>query len=92
MSSAYPSISFEWSALDVQGLMSLDWVSLRSSNSTQIMKRYPAIGSPCLHPRPIWIVGVGKPLIKIEDWKFLRRELIQCINLGFRLNHPGCSQ
>ena len=51
------------------------------------MKRDPAIGSSCLHPRPTWILGVGKPLIRIEDWKFLRRESIQCINLGLRLNH-----
>ena len=87
MSSANASISFEKRCLDFHGLMSLDWVSLRSSSSTQIMKRYPAIGSPCLQPRPTWILGVGNPLISIEDWKFFRRALIQCINLGFRLNH-----
>ena len=64
-----------------------DWVIFRSSNSTQIMNRYPAIGSPCLQPLPTCILGVGKPFIKIEDWKFLRRALIQWMNFGFKLNH-----
>ena len=68
-------------------MISLDWVSFSSRSSTQIMNKYPAIGSPCLQPRPMWILGVGNPLMSIEDWKFLSRALIQCINLGFRLNH-----
>ena len=48
----------------------------------QIMNRYPAIGSPCLHPLPTLILGVGKPFIRIEDWKFFRREFIQWMYLG----------
>ena len=35
----------------------------------QIMNRYPAIGSPCLQPLPTLILGVGKPFIRMEDWK-----------------------
>ena len=52
-----------------------------------MMNKYPAIGSPCLHPLPTWILGVGKPLMRMEDWKFLRRELIQWMYLGLRLNN-----
>ena len=60
MSSAYASISFEWSDFDVHGLMRGDWVIFRSSNSTQIMKRYPAIGSPCLQPSSYLYSGGGE--------------------------------
>ena len=73
MSSAYASIIFLWFWEVVQGRIFFEWDSFRSSNSMQILNRYPAIGSPCLHPLPTFIRGVGKPLIRMEDWKSLRR-------------------
>ena len=84
MSSAYASINFLWFWAEVHGEILFEWDSFRSSNSMQIMNKYPAIGSPCLHPLPTLILGVGKPLIRMEDWKFLRRELIQWMYLGLR--------
>ena len=61
--------------------------SFSRRSSTQIMNRYPAIGSPCLHPLPTLILGVGNPFIIMDDWKFLRRVLIHEIYFGFKLNN-----
>ena len=69
------------------GRMSLQFWSLSRRSSTHMMKRYPAMGSPCLQPLPTLILGVGKPLIRMEDWKFLRREFIQEMYVGLRLNN-----
>ena len=44
-----------------------------------MMNRYPAMGSSCLQPLPTLFLGVGKPFMRMEDWKFLRREFIQWI-------------
>ena len=68
------------------GRMSLQLWSLSRRSSTHIMKRYPAIGSPCLQPLPTLILGVGEPFIRMEDWKFLRREFIHEMYVGLRLN------
>ena len=51
-----------------------------------MINRYPAMGSPCLQPLPTLILGVGKPFIMMDDWKFLSRVLIHEMYLGFRLN------
>ena len=62
MSSAYASTSFWWFWADVHGVIFLEWDSFSSSNSMHIMKRYPAIGSPCLHPLPTFISGGGEAI------------------------------
>ena len=62
----------------------LEWDNFSSSSSMHMMNRYPAIGSPCLNPLPTFILGVGKPFIRIEDWKFFRREFIQWMYLELR--------
>ena len=77
MSSAYASISFLWFWVVDQGWIFFEWESFSSRGSMQIMNRYPAIGSPCLHPLPTFILGVGKSFIRMEDWKFFSREFIQ---------------
>ena len=43
------------------------------------------MGSPCLQPLPMWILGVGYPLMRMDDWKFLRRVFIQDMYVGLRL-------
>ena len=61
-----------------------EWESFRYRSSMQIMNRYPAIGSPCLQPLPTFILGVGKPFIRMEDWKFFSRKFIQWMYLVLR--------
>ena len=75
-------MSFLQSDRDVQGNMSLELLSFRSRSSMHMINRYPAMGSPCLQPLPTLILGVGKPFMRMEDWKFLRREFIQWMYFG----------
>ena len=77
MSSVYASRSFCCREVEVHGLMSLQLPNFKRRSSMQMMNRYPAMGSPCLHPLPALILGVGYPFMRIDDWKSLRREFIQ---------------
>ena len=47
--------------------------------STHKINRYPAIGSPCLHLLPTFILGVGIPFIIMTDSKFFIRVSNQAI-------------
>ena len=87
MSSAYASMSFLAPVFDSHGFSTFEFLIFSRRSSTQMMNKYPAIGSPCLHPLPTWILGVGKPLMSMDDWKFFRREFIQWIYFGERLNN-----
>ena len=41
------------------------------------------MGPPSLQPLPLpFILGVGKPFMRIEDWKFLKMEVYPVYELG----------
>ena len=44
------------------------------------------MGSPCRQPRPTFILGVGVPLIKIDDWKLSSSVFIQQMSFWLKLN------
>ena len=49
---------------DVQGRTILEFFYEEKFNAKN--KRYPTMGSPCLHPLPTLIQRVGKPFMRIE--------------------------
>ena len=61
-SSAYPSQMCSFPFTDFQGIIYGWCLILRNNISMLIINKYPAIGSPCLHPLPKLILLGGMPL------------------------------
>ena len=71
---------------EVHGVIFSRELIFNSKISTHRINRYPAIGSPCLHPLPTFILGVGIPFIITTDSKFFKRVVIQSIVNWLKLN------
>ena len=65
--------------LAFQGVRDSLFVSLSSSISADVINRYSAIGSPCLHPLPTLIRVDKLPLGIVMSEKFWRRVFIQAM-------------
>ena len=51
-----------------------------------MLNKYPAIGSTCRQPLPTSVSVCGKPFMRMEDWNFFSKVLIQCIYFGESAN------
>ena len=72
---------------EVHGVIFSRELIFNSKISTHKINRYPAIGSPCLHPLPTFILGVGIPFIITTDSKFFNRVVIQSMVSWLKLNN-----
>ena len=65
--------------LDLHGVSLVEELILRSRISIDMMKRYPAMGSPCLQPLPTVIWGEMLPFGMVTLLKLWRRVAIHWI-------------